>query len=89
MENSRDAILMLDNERKIVSSNQAFLDLFGYKKNEVEGESIRIIHQSDDSFHSFGKTAYPVIKKSGSVMLEWEFIRKDGTIISVETAVSA
>ncbi|MFH1951137.1 MAG: response regulator [Pseudomonadota bacterium] len=80
---------MLDNERKIVSSNQAFLDLFGYKKNEVEGESIRIIHQSDDSFHSFGKTAYPVIKKSGSVMLEWEFIRKDGTIISVETAVSA
>ena len=89
VDNSRDAILMLDNERKIVSCNQAFLDLFGYKKNEVEEESIRIIHQSDDSFHSFGKTVYPVIEKSGSVMLEWEFIRKDGTIISVETVVSA
>ena len=35
VESSSDAILMLDSERKIVSCNQAFLDLFGYGNNEV------------------------------------------------------
>jgi len=88
VESSTDAILMMDKERKIVSCNQAFLDLFGYNKNEIEGRSIRIIHQSDDSFRSFGKTAYPVIEKVGSFMTEWEFERKDGTNITVETVTS-
>ncbi len=58
VESSTDPILMMDNERRIISCNQAFLDFFGYDKNQVEGRSIRIIHQTDDSFHSFGENAY-------------------------------
>jgi PAS domain S-box-containing protein len=79
---------MMDNERRIVSFNQAFLDLFGYEKNELEGESIRIIHQSDESFRSFGETVYPVIDQSGYFRTEWEFVRKDAIIIPVETVTS-
>ena len=89
VENSTDAILMMDNERRIVSCNRSFLDLFGYNKNELEGRSIRIIHQTDQSFHSFGETAYPVIDKVGFFRTEWEFVRKDGTILPVETVTSA
>lgn len=89
VENSTDAILMMDIERRVVSCNSAFLDLFGYSKGEIEGKSIRIIHQSDESFRSFGDTAYPVIKKVGSFMGEWEFVHKDGTILPVETVTSA
>ena len=89
VESSTDAILMMDNERKIVSYNQAFLDLFGYKKHEVEGKSIRIIHQSDEKFQSFTDTAYTVIEKDGFFRGEWGFICKDGTILPVETVTSA
>jgi PAS domain S-box-containing protein len=88
VESSSDAVLMLDRDRKIVSCNQAFLDLFGYDKNEIEGRSIGIIHQSDESFHSFGETAYPVIKRTGTFRTEWDFMRKDGAIFPVETATS-
>jgi PAS domain S-box-containing protein len=85
---STDAILMMDNERLIVSCNQAFLDLFGYEKNEIDGKSIRIIHQSDESFRSFGEMTYPAIERTGTYRTEWEFKRKDGTIYPVETVTS-
>ncbi len=89
VESTSDAVLMLDVERKLVSCNQAFLDLFGYGREEVEGKSIRIIHRSDESFHTMGKCIYPVIKKVGTCRMEWEFVRKDATIFPVETVTSA
>ena len=89
VESSSDAIVMLNTERKIVSCNQAFLDLFGYEINEIEGRLIRIIHQSDESFRSFGEKAYPVIKRVGSYRTEWEFMHKDGSTIPVETITSS
>ena len=88
VENSTDAILMLDKERKIISSNQAFLDLFGYEKSEIEGKSIRIIHPSDDSFKSFGDLAYPTIEKVGFFRAEWDFIRKGAMPFVAETVTS-
>ena len=89
IESSTDAILLLDVERNIVTCNQAFLNLFGYQKGEIEGRSIRIIHPSDESFHSFGKTAYPVIARSGFFRTEWGFTHKDGIISPAETVTSA
>ena len=88
VESSTDAILMMDNERRIVSCNRAFLDLFGYKMNEVEGEPIRIIHKSDDSFRSFAEMFYPMSKEVGFFRAGYEFITKDGTILPVETVTS-
>jgi PAS domain S-box-containing protein len=88
VESSSDTILMLDTERNIVSCNQAFLNLFGYTRKEVEGRSIRMIHLSDESFRSFGDAAYPEIERSGSYRKEWEFMRKGGSIVPAETAMS-
>jgi two-component system, sensor histidine kinase and response regulator len=88
VESSTDAILMLDKERKIISSNQAFLDLFGYEKSEIEGKSIRIIYPSDDSFKSFGDLAYPTIEKVGFFRAEWDFIRKGAMPFVAEEVTS-
>ena len=88
VESSTDAILMMDKERNVVTCNQAFPNLFGYKKREIEGKSIRMIHQSDDSFDSFRQITYPAIEKAGFFRTEWEFMHKDGTIIPVETITS-
>ncbi|MBW2038229.1 MAG: PAS domain S-box protein [Deltaproteobacteria bacterium] len=89
VESSTDAILIMDKERNVLTCNQAFLHLFGYKKREIEGKSIRIIHRSDKSFRAFGDSAYPVIERVGSFRGEWEFVRQDGTIFPVETVTSA
>jgi len=89
VESSTEAILMLDRERKIVSCNQAFLDLFGYDKNETEGKSVRIIHPSDGSFKTFGDLAYSTIDKIGFFRGEWNFVRKDGLGFPAETVTSA
>ena len=89
VESTSDAVLMLDIERIIVSCNPSFLDLFGYGREEVEGKSVRIVHQSDESFHALGERLYPTIKKVGTCRTEWELMRKDGDTFPVETVTSA
>ena len=88
VESSTDAILMLDRERNAVTCNQAFLDLFGYQKSEVEGQSIRIVHPSEESFRAYGKATYPLVERVGSLREEWDLMRKDGAIFSAEIVTS-
>jgi len=88
VESSTDAILMLDRERNAITCNQAFLDLTGYQKNEVEGQSIRIVHPSEESFRAYGKATYPLVERVGSLREEWDLKRKDGTIFSAEIVTS-
>ncbi len=86
---SSDAILVTDRNRRILSFNDAFLDLFGLTDKEAEGQSIRIIHPSEASFASFGERAFPAVEATGSFRAEWEFVKKDGTIFPVEETLSA
>lgn len=88
VESTSDAILMVDRKRTIISVNRAFLDLFGYTREEIEGHSVRIIHPSDESFEEFEERAYPALE-AGPIRLEWELERKDGTIFPVEGTYSA
>jgi PAS domain S-box len=89
VESSTDAIFRLDQERKIISCNQAFYHLFGFDKNEMEGKSVRIIYPSDESFKTIGDLAYPVIDQKGFCRIEWNCMRKDGTVFPVEMVISA
>ncbi|MFZ0930108.1 MAG: PAS domain S-box protein [Syntrophobacteraceae bacterium] len=89
VQSSSDAILVIDWNRRILSFNKAFLDLFRLTDKEAEGQSTRIIHPSEASFTSFGEIAFPVVEATGSFRTEWEFAKKDGTIFPVEETLSA
>lgn len=89
VESSSDAILMLDTNRDILSCNNAFLRLFGYERGEVEGKSVSIIHVTEKHFRAYGEKAYPEVEKEGFFRTEWEFIRKDGHLVPVESVTSA
>jgi diguanylate cyclase (GGDEF)-like protein/PAS domain S-box-containing protein len=88
VESSTDAILMLDREKNAITCNQAFLALFGYQKKEIEGQSVRIIHPSEESFRTYGKATYPLVERVGSLREEWDLMRKDGMIFSAEIVTS-
>jgi diguanylate cyclase (GGDEF)-like protein/PAS domain S-box-containing protein len=80
--------LMLDRERNITTCNQAFLELFGYRAEEVKGKSIRIMHPSDESFLNYGKSTYHLVERVGTLREEWNFMRKDGSIFPAEIVTS-
>lgn len=58
VESSSDAILMVNRERRIVSFNRAFLDLFGFEQEDVEGKSTRLLHPTEEAFVAFGKEPF-------------------------------
>ncbi len=87
VEGISDAIFMVDGNRNIVSVNHAFLDLFGFSKEEIIGQSVRIIHPSDESFSDFGRLAYPAFEQR-HLSVEWELTKKDGTAFPVEMTFS-
>lgn len=86
-ESVSDAIFMVDEDRCIVSVNRAFLDLFGYLREEIIGQTIRMLHTCDESFREFGELRSAMEK--GSVRVEWELKKKNGTVFPVEGTFSA
>ncbi len=87
VEGTSDAIFMVDRNRNIVSVNHAFLDLFGFSKEEIIGQSIRVLHTSDESFTDFGKLANSAFEQ-GPLRVEWDLRKKDGTVFPVEETFS-
>lgn len=88
VESSSDAIILADRERRIVSFNRAFLELFGFESHEVQGESIRMIHPSEESYRFFGRKAFAAIERTGSFRTEWELMHRDGTLFPVDAVLS-
>ncbi|MFP5212158.1 MAG: PAS domain S-box protein [Acidobacteriota bacterium] len=89
VESSSDAILMINVDREIVSFNEAFLDLFGFMREEVEGQPASIFHPTEESYQSLGDLIFPTVNREGSFRTEWEMRRKDGTIFPVEETISS
>ncbi|MBU2611104.1 MAG: PAS domain S-box protein, partial [Chloroflexi bacterium] len=80
--NSPTAIVVLDNNERIVSCNPAFETLFGYAKDEIKGASI-------DELITTPETAAEAVRyteqaMSGSVHGFGQRRRKDGTLVEVE-----
>lgn len=87
VESSSDAILVIDDNRNIRSFNQAFLDLFGFEKSDVEGKSTRILHPGEESFLSVDWKVDSSLRGQDT-RIELELRRKDGKPVTVEETLS-
>ncbi|MDZ7699888.1 MAG: PAS domain S-box protein [Deltaproteobacteria bacterium] len=51
----RDAILVADTDRKIMSCNPAFTELFGHSEKEITGKETRYVYESEVQFTEMGE----------------------------------
>ena len=63
--------------------NERFCKISGYSKNELIGQSSRIIYPTDEDYEYVGSATYSMIEESGKGAVETRFKRKDGKIINV------
>ncbi len=88
VESSSDAIFMLDRDRKIISFNKAFLTCFGYRENEVKDRTLNVIMKNAGEYAQLEEVFRQIIHKRGAHILEWQFVKRDGSRITMEATIS-
>ncbi len=87
-EGSVDPILLLDEARKITDVNTATIARIGFKKSEILGQHVRILHRSDDDYEEFVSMIEPRLLGTGSWVGEWTFYTRQGNPVTMETSIS-
>ncbi len=88
LDSSADTVLSLDKDRYITDCNKAFVDEFGYEREEVLGRSTELIHTSREKFLALGELTLHKLSEKSSWRGEWNFKRKDGTTVPMEVVIS-
>lgn len=78
-DNSMVGVLYVRENRIIVRVNALFAEMFGYTPEEMQGQSTRIIHTSDETYADFAATFIDRLKRSETVHAQYELRRKDDT----------
>ncbi len=73
-------------DRVIAWSNPAFERMLGYSPGALNGQFIRCIFPSDESFDRFSATAYPLLEKQEVYRAQIQYLCKDGSLIWVEAS---
>ncbi|MEA1984575.1 MAG: PAS domain S-box protein [Euryarchaeota archaeon] len=70
-------------ERVIIQVNEKLCEITGYSKDELRGQSARMLYPSDRGYEFVGKERYAQFKKSGTGTVETRWKRKGGEIIDI------
>jgi PAS domain S-box-containing protein len=92
MENVADALVTIDSKGIIESVNRAALELFGYEAAELLGENVSCLTTEEDrAWHDGHNQRYlngGEGEINGNVARDVKGVRKDGTLLDLELAVS-
>jgi len=81
-ENSPEAIVLLDNEERILKVNNEFSHLFGYSKKEVLGKQLNPLIIPEEYMEE-GENFTRMVKEGAKISAESIRKRKDRTLIDV------
>jgi len=81
LENAGNGIIFVQN-RVIKWVNSTYCTMFGYRADELIGNSTSMLFRSEDDFKQFGATAYPMLQKGETVVLDRVQKRHDGTLFT-------
>ena len=80
LDNSAVGIFYGSPDRTILEANVRACAMFGYTPEEMQGQSFRLIHVSDEHFQKFAPQ-YARLKESRFASIDFPFRRKDGSIL--------
>ncbi|MDH4129358.1 MAG: PAS domain S-box protein [Spirochaetota bacterium] len=84
-----DAVLLVDIKTKqIIKCNLAIERVFGYSINEVTGKNTELLHISSETCDEFRKQLLSTLQHSGTLNIEYDMKRKDGTIFPTEISIA-
>ncbi len=73
----------LTSNRVILEVNEELCRIVGYAKDELLGESGRMLYPTDEDYEYVGREKYRQITERGTGTVETRFRRKDGRVIDV------
>ena len=80
--------MIVDKDRNLIEVNPKFCETLGYTKEELIGNSAKMIHISNKTYLEFGEKAFSQVRKNKTVNLEWPFKKKMGRKFGFESLVT-
>jgi PAS domain S-box-containing protein len=75
-------------DRVIQRVNRRLMDITGYRRDEMVGQSVRMLYTDDEEFERVGREKYTQVRDSGIGHMETLWQRKDGSTIEVDVTVA-
>ena len=66
-------------DRKFTLCNPKFAEMFGWKAEELIGQSGEVVYVSHESYEALGAIAVPALSAGRQLDIEWEVRRRDGS----------
>jgi len=70
-------------DRVIQEANDAFCAMTGYTRDELLGQSARMLYPTQEEFEHVGRVKYKMISEQGSGTVETHWLTKDGRILDI------
>jgi PAS domain S-box-containing protein len=70
-------------DRVLVDVNPRLCEMTGYSKNELIGQSARMLYPTQEEFDFVGREKYRQIAEKGTGRVETRWLKKDGSVIEV------
>ncbi len=83
-----EAVLVVSQDRKLVSVNDAAQRMFGYSPEELKNLPTEVLHVDHKHYLEFGKLIKEAFDKGETASFEFEAKRKNGEIFPTEHTVS-
>ena len=85
--NTQSGLIHINKSNKIIKVNERFINIFGYDSvNEIIGKNTRELHLSKENYNDFRKKFIEIFKEKKVINIEYQFKKKDGTIIWCEVS---
>jgi PAS domain S-box-containing protein len=80
-----DAVVFVDQQRRIIMVNKAFTEIFGYRLDEISGKTTQFFYADPGDYQDQGNKRYRIGAPIDSPLYEINYRRKDGSVFPSET----
>ena len=80
-----DAILLVDEDSRILETNERALEMYGYSRDELLGLHVAALHSQEE--RAAFQEQWRRVRSESALLFETQHARKDGSVFPVETNV--